>query len=48
MIDFNMLQSRLTLSQSGQDPFFLTSAINWELASIREIGTKIKEVESIY
>ncbi len=47
MVDFDMLRSSPPSSPSGRDHFFLTSAVNWEPASTREISTKIKEVESV-
>ena len=47
MADFDMLRSSPPLSPNGRDHFFLTSAINWEPASTREISTKVKEVESV-
>lgn len=47
MVNFDMLQSSLSLSPCGQDLFFLTSAANWEPASAREISTKIKKVERV-
>lgn len=42
MVDFDMLQSSLFLLPSGQDQFFVTSAINWEPASTKNISTKVK------
>lgn len=47
MADFDMLRSSPPLSPNGRDHFFLTSGINWEPASTREISTKVKEVESV-
>ncbi len=47
IVNFDILRSSLASSPSGQDHFFLTSVMNWELASIREISTKIKKVESM-
>lgn len=47
MVDFDILQSSLSLSSSSRDHFFLTNAINWELANTREINTKVKEVERV-
>lgn len=45
--DFNMLQSSPLLLPSGQDHFYLTSTVNWEPASTREISIKVKKVESV-
>lgn len=42
-----MLQSSPASFSNGQDYFFLTSTVNWEPTSIREISTKMKEVKSI-
>lgn len=47
MANFEFLKSSLFLSPSSQNHFFLTSAINWELASTKEISTKVKEVKSV-
>ena len=47
MVDFDMLQSSPASSPGGRNRFFLTSAVNWEPASTREISTKMKEVESV-
>ncbi len=47
MVDLDMLKSSPTLFPSGRDHFFLTSALNWEPVSTREISTKMKEVKSV-
>ena len=48
MVNFDMLKLSLALSLSGRDHFFQTSAVNWELASTREISIKMKKVESVH
>ncbi len=45
--DFDMLRSSPPSSPSYRNHSFLTSAVNWEPASTRQISTKVKEVESI-
>ncbi len=42
-----MLRSSPPLSSSGRNHFFLTSAVNWEVASTREISIKMKAVKSV-
>lgn len=47
MSDFDILKSSLLLSPGGWNHFYLTSAINWKLASTRKISIKVKKVKSV-
>ena len=47
MADFDMLRSSPPSSPSDRNHSFLTSAVNWEPASTRQLSTKVKEVESV-
>ncbi len=48
MANFDILRSSPSLSLDDRNNFFLTSAINWEPASTKQISIKVKEVENIH
>lgn len=47
MANCDILQSNSTSLLNDQNNFFLTNTVNWEFANIRQITTKLKEVESV-